>query len=387
VSASSARNERPHRDGIRRWLGLGVLGAVTLIAMEFLVLPRGLAWSERLEIARNLFVQWSACAVAIAALASYAERRWRPGMMALLFVGFALGATLALHALRYGADLLGIPIGGSVYTGQSTPLASSFSYNLWVLLFFGGLFMTACVLGLRAERVRDARAATKIARNRSEALLADARLQALQAHVDPAFLLRVMTEVEQRYIARAQDADRLLQRLVAFLRLAMPGVRGRHVTLADELELVAAHGALWADLDPARAAIAIRCDGAPAKVPFPPLWLLPVLDRWAEAAPVGSRATLRIACSTDGVALALEGVATPTGDWMPQPLAYRLRVALQQLFDDRWQLVIRSTTAPGAPALSLTFVPHVPPATPRVPPMHVADEPSPPGALPLPAGR
>jgi hypothetical protein len=342
------------RQGLRRCIGLGLLAGMTLTAMEMLALPTSLTPGERIDIVRYVFVQWSFVATLLGWLACRAERRWRTPGMALLLVAFALAASFAILGVRMAVDALGLSLGASIYTGRS-PMPATFFYNLWVTLFFGGLFLAASVLGIRAERMRDARAFAEIARIRSEALLADARLAALQAHVDPAFLLRVMTEVEARYIRRVGDADRLLQRLVAFLRLAMPGVRGRHVTLADELALAAAYATLWSDLDPGRARIDVHEDEAAAGVPFPSRWLLPVLDRWSDAAPRGACAALVVTRTGDRIELTLQGDAPASGRWIPNALAYRLRVALQRQLGDAWQLVLAPAGTAGTPAFSLAF--------------------------------
>ena len=83
--------------------------------------------------------------------------------------------------------------------------------------------------------------ANAVARNRTQAILDEARLQALQRQVDPALLLSSMGELEKRYRNEPDGAERLLETLVEFLRCAMPGLREPVSTVDTELRLARAY--------------------------------------------------------------------------------------------------------------------------------------------------
>ncbi len=228
-----------------RWGGFALLGAATLLALEMLNLPPGMSITDRAEVVRSISVQWTACAAGIAALASWCEPRLRGWQSALLYVAFALAACLVLLGLRLALDALGLHVGNSVYAGRA-PVVPTFFYNLWVLLVFGALFMTACLIGMRRQRLRRAGAEARIARDHAEAQLAEVQARRLVAQVDPATLLAVASEIQRRYASDAAAADQLLQRLVSYLRVAMPSVRANRA--GDVAALDAAWRALQEDL-------------------------------------------------------------------------------------------------------------------------------------------
>ncbi len=130
---------------------------------------------------------------------------------------------------------------------------TQFIYNVWVCLFYGGLFMPGFVLVIRAERTRSLLGNAEIARSQTDTVLSQTQLQALRGQVDPDLLLRVMAEVQRRYAQDPAAAERLLDQLINFLRSAMPGVRSGRSTLAAELAIVQSYVQLWAELDPQRA--------------------------------------------------------------------------------------------------------------------------------------
>lgn len=333
----------------RRGVSYGFLGGVALIAMELLLLPVGLSASELLQIAIYLLPQWCATGIGIACLAIAAERRFNTALLALALVLFAV----AMSGVVFGVSRLARDLDLMAFVGGAPPWPTFF-YNLWVILFFGGLFMVVCVLNIRAERTRTSLGKAEIERSRTEILLGEAQLRALQGHVDPVFLLRVLADVEQRYAHRPADADRLLDRLVVFLRNAMPGVRSGHSTLEGEIALATAYAHLWADLEPRRESWRIRIAEPLPELPFPPLLLLPILDCLAATTPVAPRGDIAVTSVGNGVTLALDGPAAATGDWFPSELAYRLRVGLRTELDDAWTLTINDTAMPGLPALTLT---------------------------------
>jgi sensor histidine kinase YesM len=67
--------------------------------------------------------------------------------------------------------------------------------------------------------------AAELARGDSQRRLAETRLAALQARIDPGFLFQTLTRLEQLYEADPPGADRLLEELIVFLRGALADVR------------------------------------------------------------------------------------------------------------------------------------------------------------------
>jgi hypothetical protein len=78
-------------------------------------------------------------------------------------------------------------------------------------------------------------------RIRRSRLTLESRLQAMQARVEPQFLLNTLAQVERLYEIDAQLAARMLDDLIAYLRAAMPLMRDTSSTVAQEIELARAY--------------------------------------------------------------------------------------------------------------------------------------------------
>ena len=223
-------------------------------------------------------------------------------------------------------------------------------YLGWALLLYGGLFVAASALAHRAERTKALLGRAEIARSRSETLFSQAQLAGLQGSVDPTFLLRALDEMQRRYASDSAGADRLLDQLVAFLRLAMPGVRSGHSTLGAELAVARSYAQLAAELDPQRAGWHGDIDATLAELPFPPLLLLPLLDQLAAAQPGATALTMTALRGSSQLTLALYGAAAP--GWLSEDLLYRLRVGLRATHCDA-RVAVAETHAAGRPALTM----------------------------------
>lgn len=337
------------------WRGavaFGTLGGVTLTAMELLLLPSDLTSSELGELALRILPQWTVTGIAISGLATFAEHRLRASHWVLALFPFAIAMSTVFTGLRALTRRFDLMPGLRAFAGRALEWPT-FLYDLWVILFFGGLFLIACVLRVRAERTRKLLIQSEIKRGRTETNLDQAQLRTLQAQVDPAFLLRVMGDVARRYEADHAGADRLLDDLILFLRQAMPGVRAGWSTLDDEIALAAAYGQVWEELEPMRARWRVRIDTPLPNLPFPSFLLLPVLDRWAGAAVPGSNAELRVASRGDVVTMKLvDGGGGPV-DWIGSELECRLRAGLRAAFGEKCVVTMDRNPSATASLLSL----------------------------------
>jgi sensor histidine kinase YesM len=72
-------------------------------------------------------------------------------------------------------------------------------------------------------------------------LLAEARLRALQAQIEPHFLYNTLANVVSLIGADPERARRMLERLIDFLRASLSASRAEHTTVGAELELAAAY--------------------------------------------------------------------------------------------------------------------------------------------------
>ncbi|MGZ8255068.1 MAG: sensor histidine kinase, partial [Burkholderiaceae bacterium] len=118
-----------------------------------------------------------------------------------------------------------------------------------------------------------------------------ARLQEVQARIDPQLLFEMLETVQRLYQRDAAQAERFLDELIVFLRAALPRLRTASSSLLREVELARAFvrlhamaGAVGFDL-----ATEIAPDVIHAR--FPPGVLLPLLDVVVGGGSWGLRAT------------------------------------------------------------------------------------------------
>jgi len=228
---------------------------------------------------------WCLLGCALLWLARAAERRgdWR----ALVIGGLAICAvwavlqpinTVVMNALLRDSTRVSMILSGTGFDAPSIAQSGLplLAYNLWTNLFYGGLLVSAYVLSVRTERTRALLREAALSRGRTEALLGELRLQEMQAQIDPALLLAGLDEVQRLYPQHGDRADALLERLVDFLRAAMPGLKHRGSSLRAELHLAQAFARLQA-LMPLGARWQIELPRELPELAFPSLLLLPIM--------------------------------------------------------------------------------------------------------------
>lgn len=341
---------RPGRIDWRRAVVYGVLWAVAVTMMEISVLPLDIrSPAEWLRFGLALLMKWSVTGVALASATMLLERRLSTWMIAPALIAFAWLASAGMESLA-----------SSVHPPPSRLDGGNRVHVFWSSMFYGGLFVAAYRLSMQTERTRALLARAEIARQETESLYSEAQLLSLQGHVDPAFLLRAMVEVDRRYAHDATGMGRLLDALVSFLRSAMPGVRSGASTLAAELLLAEQYARVWAELEPGRATWKIQVEGTMPELPFPALLLLPVLDQLAGAVGSAHRVELQLQVTrTDGHCALTLARAVPRDElWLAPELLYRLQVGLRAVFGDAWTL--QRSTAPPVVVLTLPLRPAAP---------------------------
>jgi hypothetical protein len=227
------------------------------------------------------------------------------------------------------------------------PLHTLLIYNLWINLFYGGLLMIAYSLTLRRERMRSLLHMTAIARSHTQTMLDEARLQALQRQVDPALLLDSMAELEKRYRDEPDRAERLLERLVEFLRCAMPGLREPTSTVDAELRLARAYVRLQKELSSDSGWCIEELQNGTLHAQFPSLLMLPLLALGAD----GSNSFLTTKAADGRVTLTLTGLREASLDFMQL-----LRTRLQSLYGEAFT-VKRDPTTEAALEITLMSEP------------------------------
>jgi hypothetical protein len=337
-------SQRPHW---RRTASYGLLLGIAAAAVESFALPLGeIEEVALIQLVTLIVLHWSVMGVGIAGALAVFEPHGEAAAITMTLVTFTL-----LNVLLWVPTIEALRDPWSQTTHIPPWLRSDIPHFMWGGLFYGGLFVLAWHLHHRSERISGVLAQAEISRQRAEALLSAEKLKVLQGHVDPAFLLRAMAEVERRYGREQSGVDRLLDALVDFLRAAMPGVRSGASTLADEVQLTRYYARVLAELEPGRGSWRIDDRAAAPDLPFPPLLLMPVLDRLASNA--GQPVVLELRRAAARFVLSAQRTGPCDDAWLGSELDFRLRVGLRSTLGDTWSLDVGNGTAGPAFVLSI----------------------------------
>ena len=165
----------------------------------------------------------------------------------------------------------------------------------------------------------DARAAevsrAQLAGDELRASTAEARLQALQAQVEPHFLFNTLAHVKWLYRRDPERGRRMLDRLLDYLHAALPRVRQAATTLEQELQLTRAYLDIHQLRIGGRLAVAIEVPDEIARLQFPPLMLLTLVENAIKhgIAPQTGGGTIAIRAYADDRQLRIEVRDTGAG--------------------------------------------------------------------------
>lgn len=133
----------------------------------------------------------------------------------------------------------------------------------------------------------------------------ESRLTAMQAQVEPQFLFDSLVDIEALYRRDAGRAAEDLDRLITYLRVALPRLREPGSTIDAEIELVQAYLSVVTSLHNGRPALCVTLPDECRYARFYPMLLLPLLQR-AVRHPSGTLPeSIRIGISRIGDQLAI----------------------------------------------------------------------------------
>ena len=227
---------------------------------------------------------------------------------------------------------------------------------LWLVWFVG-----------RARQKAEARADLAEAdalRASCDRQVAEARLQALQAQVEPHFLFNTLGAVEHLIETDPPRAATMQRHLIAFLRGAMPRMRGEAVTLGDEIELCRNYLAIMKIRMEDRLDFTIDLPTELAATAFPPMMLQSVVENaikhGLEPKPEGGSLWIsaRVAAGRLRVSVADSGLGFGNGTTGGTGVGLNnIRERLSGLFGNEAALVI-SPNAPTGTQVTIE-IPHV----------------------------
>lgn len=231
--------------------------------------------------------------------------------------------------------------------------------NIYVLLAWIGLY-----LGIRYYRQLQDETQRSLAAHR---IAHQAQLKMLRYQLNPHFLFNTLNAISTLVLDRDNDtANRMVQRLSAFLRHSLDSDPMQRVTLRQELDALM----LYLDIEKLRFAERLRIETRIADdcwtALLPSLLLQPLVENAIKyaIAPQVAGGRLRLEAERDGAALVLQviddgpGVVKPNGDGLPAGCGVGLRNTrerLRVLYGTDGQLDLHARDSGVAVVLRLPF--------------------------------
>jgi sensor histidine kinase YesM len=228
-----------------------------------------------------------------------------------------------------------------------------------VILF---AYLVAAKIVVRKVAQADAKVRTAVDAAEREAMerqLVQARLQVLQAQVEPHFLFNTLGAVDFLIETDPPRASRMQKALIMYLRGALPQMRQESSTLGRELGLIESYLELIKMRIEERLNVEISVPEDLQSAEFPPMVLQSVVENaikhGIEPKPEGGR--VRVRAGTQNGQLWVEvsdtGVGLPDGELLDGPTSgtglglRNIRERLAMLYPGKSRLMLRSDPATG----------------------------------------
>lgn len=243
--------------------------------------PPGAGWS--LGKSAGMELVYLAPAYCFLLAVSVAEICARPRLPPVRsYVAAAIGACGAAILIQIALYIL-VPsvapkMGGRALLMNTPELLGSVMWLAANYALIGGLALAVYLRFRSARLAREAFNAAELERVAASREVLGSRLAAMQARVEPAFLMSTLAQVEALYERHPQAGDRMLDALIAYLHAALPQLRGLRSTLKAEVRLAES----YLQIVQIRMGTRLRCrvDVRPEfdDCDFPPMVLLPLVD-------------------------------------------------------------------------------------------------------------
>ena len=173
----------------------------------------------------------------------------------------------------------GIALSGAILRGSLPALHSG---KIAALLAFGlviGIAMLAVLVAGERRIERQTVAARQQEQMATTArLLAEAQLSALQAQIEPHFLYNTLANVVSLIDTQPNDARRMLERFIDYLRASLAASRAGSATLGAELDLAASYLEVLGVRMGQRLRWRIDADDATRALPIAPMLIQPLVE-------------------------------------------------------------------------------------------------------------
>lgn len=195
---------------------------------------------------------------------------------------------LARWAFQLIALVVSAPFAALLAYWISSGGSPQFSANPARLVGFGQLTFAGVLFGLwmalgamvrqRDALARDQALAFELERSELARQALDARMQLLQAQVQPHFLFNTLANVQALVDAGSPQASKVLGSLIAYLKAAVPRLNEPATTLGQEIHLAHAYLELMHIRMPDRLQFSLQTDPAALDLRCPPMTLLTLVE-------------------------------------------------------------------------------------------------------------
>jgi sensor histidine kinase YesM len=228
-------------------------------------------------------------------------------------------------------------------------------------VLYGGLATAALYLFTREREDARALHAVMLQRISLGRQMIEARLQALQAQIEPHFLFNTLANIKLLYETESSRAQPLIRDLAAYLRTALPQMRDVRSTLGRELGLAQAYLSVVKVRMGERLTVKIDVPPDLLDATLPPMMLLTLVENAIRHGlgplPEGGTITIRATRARErlGVAVMDDGAGFAKGFGGGIGLA-NTRARLKALYGERGQLTLDANPGGGVIAgLELPF--------------------------------
>jgi signal transduction histidine kinase len=229
-----------------------------------------------------------------------------------------------------------------------------------MVIFFA--YLAAAKIVVRKVAQADAKVRTAVDAAEREAMerqLVQARLQVLQAQVEPHFLFNTLSAVDYLIETEPSRASKMQKALITYLRGALPQMRQETSTLGREMRLIRSYLELIQMRIEERLQVDIAVPEGLESADFPPMMLQSLVENSIKHGiePKSEGGTVRVAAGVQNAQLWVEvsdtGVGVPDGEILDGPTSgtgiglQNIRERLAVLYPGKSRLMLRSDPATG----------------------------------------
>jgi len=284
--------------------------------------------------------------IGVTATANLGPRRGLPRFASLV---------VAVLASSLSGLLLRMVVGNRLLLDGAPPLHIILTY-LWPrYALLCGMMTIAAEFYRREIASVEAMQRAELEKAALEREMAEARLQGLQAQIEPHFLFNTLANVRRLYDKSHRAGAAMLDNLMRYLEVALPRMRENTTTLERDSELIEAFLRVQQVRMGPRLAFSVDIPAALRAYPVPPMMLLTLVENAIKHGlnPSLSGGLVRVSARREGERLILSvadtGVGFSPGSGVGTGLA-NIRARLAAQFDDRADLALANNELGGVTA-------------------------------------